>query len=80
MKPDQSAPVEVEPVGSRDGVPLYGVTVRCSEAEALREAELPVTSVQDALVTARWTLREVQTAATIDAVQIVRVAERVQAQ
>lgn len=80
MKPNQSAPVEVEPVGSRDGVSLYGVTVRCSEAEALREAGLPITSAQGAIVTARWTLREVQTAATIDAVQIVQAAEQVQAQ
>lgn len=80
MKPNQRSPDEVEPVGRRDGAPLYSVTVRCSEAEALRETGLSVTSVQGTIVTARWTLREVQTAATIDAVQIVQAAAEAQVQ
>lgn len=71
---------DVEPVGTRNGVPIYSVTVQCSDAEALRRANLPLNSVQGSIITARWTLQDIRTAATIEEVQRIQAAAEVQKQ
>ena len=76
----KARPYRVEPVGTRDGTPIYSVTIRSSDAEAFREAGLSVTSVQGDIITARLTVEEIRRAATVPSVQAIRAAGEVQPQ
>lgn len=72
MRGDRRVQRRVEPVGQRDGEPVYSVTIECDRPSALREAGLPLTSVQGDVITARLTLDQVRVAAAVAAVQIIR--------
>jgi len=58
----------VEPVGSRGGASVYEVLIKCDDPDALREAGIPLGSVQGNVITARLTIDQIRTAATVDAV------------
>ena len=72
LRGDSRALDEVEPVDTRDGEPVYSVTVECDDAAALRAAGVPLTSVQGPIITARWTLNQVRTGAAVGAVKMIR--------
>lgn len=72
MRGDRRVERRVEPVGQRDGAPVYSVTIECDRPSALRAAGLPLTSVQGDVITARLTLDQIRVAATVEAVQIIR--------
>ena len=72
LRGDSLAVDEVEPVDTRDGDPVYSVTVECEDAAALRAAGVPLTSVQGPIITARWTPDQIRTAAAVEAVQVIR--------
>lgn len=78
VRGEEQTPNPVEPVGTRDGAPVYGVMIECSDPAALREAGVPLVSVQGTLITARLTLDQIRTAAAVDAVQSIRAARSVQ--
>ncbi|PSQ96228.1 MAG: hypothetical protein BRD55_07165 [Bacteroidetes bacterium SW_9_63_38] len=52
----------------RDGETTYGVLIRTSDPEALRETALPLGSPSSNILTAHLTISEIQQAAQIDAV------------
>lgn len=62
----------VQPVGDRDGDPVYSVLVVASDAEALRDAGLALTNVRDSVLTARWTPSDIRRAASIEGVRRIR--------
>ena len=72
LRGDSLALDRVEPVGTRDGEPVYSVTVECDDAAALRAADVPLTSVQGDIVTARWTPDQIRTAAAVEAVRMIQ--------
>lgn len=72
LRGDSRSLDEVEPVDTRDGEPVYSVTVECDDAAALRAAGVPLTSVQGPIITARWTLDQIRTAAAVGAVNMIR--------
>ncbi len=52
-----------------DGTTVYSVLLRSNNPEALRDAGLPLNSVQGDIVTARLSLEQLRTAARLEAVQ-----------
>ncbi len=52
-----------------DGTTVYSVILRSEQPEALREAGLPINSVQGSIVTARLRIAQIREAATLEAVQ-----------
>lgn len=54
-----------------DGSVAYHVLVRTDDTEALREEGLPVNSVSGGVVTARWTVEEIRTAAQLESVRTI---------
>jgi hypothetical protein len=69
---DARATGDVKAVGTRDGQDVFSVIIRSENADALRQAGLPLTSVTGTTITARLTMDEIQKAASVEAVQSVR--------
>jgi hypothetical protein len=70
----------VQPVGDRDGDPVYSVLIVASDAEALRDAGLALTNVRDSVLTARWTPSNIRRAASIEGVRRIRAGTPLQLQ
>jgi hypothetical protein len=58
----------VKPVGSRRGESVYEVTIKTDNPDALREAGIPLGTVQGSIATARLTIDQILTAAAVDGV------------
>lgn len=52
-----------------DGVTVYSVILRSNTPEVLRDAGLPLNSVQGDVITARLSITQLRTAARLDAVR-----------
>lgn len=69
---DTTATRRIETVGTRDGEKIYSVLIQSQNPKALRDAEIPLTSVVGETITARLTVDQILTAASTDGVQSVR--------
>lgn len=65
---DDDAPRSESAIEQSDGTVVYPVVVRTDAPEALREAGLPLGTVLDRVVTARWTREQLRTALQLDEV------------
>lgn len=78
LRGDSLAMERVDPVSTKEGAPVYEVTIRTENPDALREAGLPLTSVQGTLVTARLTLDQLRSAASTTGVRTIRAAKQLE--
>jgi len=78
LRADSLALNRLDPVTTRDGSPVYEVFIECDDPTELRDAGLPLTSVQGALITARLTVDQIRTAATMEAVRSIRAATQLE--
>lgn len=69
---DTLATGDVKAVGTRDGENVFSVLIRSENADALREAGVPLTSVAGTIITARLTIDEILRAASVADVQSIR--------
>lgn len=76
IRGEKEGPRPVEPVGSRDGVPVYEVIIKTDDPDALREAGIPLGSVQGSIATARLTVNQILKAATVKGVGGIQAATR----
>lgn len=67
---------DLETATRGDGTVVYLVLVRTNDADALREADLPVNSVSGDVVTARWSVEEIRAAARLPAVRRIEASGR----
>lgn len=65
---DDDAPRSDVAIEQGDGTVVYPVVVRTDAPDALREAGLPLGTVLDRVVTARWTREQLRTALRLDEV------------
>lgn len=65
---DDDAPRPDTAIEQGDGTVIYPVVVRTNAPDALREAGLPLGTVLDRVVTARWTREQLRTALQMDEV------------
>ena len=65
---DDDAPRSDVAIEQGDGTVVYPVVVRTDAPDALREAGLPLSTVLDRVVTARWTREQLRTALRLDEV------------
>lgn len=78
IRGDEEGPRPVEAVGSRGGRSVYEVIIQCDDPDALRDAGIPLNTVQGALITARLTIDQILEAATVKAVDAIRAATKQQ--
>jgi len=75
---EDPAPLTVQRTTRPNGVTAYGVMVRTSAPDALRETGLPLGSVSGSIVSARWTVDEIRRAAGLSEVQSIRASGTMQ--
>jgi hypothetical protein len=75
---DLTGPQSIEPVGKRGGASVYEVLIYGDNPDALREAGIPLGTVQGGLMTARLTIDQILKAAMVDAVQNIQAATKQQ--
>lgn len=75
---EDPSPLSVQRTTRSDGETAYGVMVRTRDADALRESGLPLGSVSGTIVSARWTVNEIRTAASLPEVQSIRASGTMQ--
>lgn len=66
---------EPQPVGQRGQASIYEVILRCDDPDALRNADIPLSSVQGNVITARLSIDQILKAATVDAVGGIQAAQ-----
>ena len=69
---------EAEASGKRDGASVYSVIIVGSDSDELRTAGIPLSSVQDSIMTARLTVEEIRTASALETVREIQAASEVQ--
>jgi hypothetical protein len=66
----------VDSVGTRGGASVYEVIIKTDAPDALREAGIPLNSVQGSIATSRLTINQILKAATVDGVGGIEAATR----
>ena len=76
---DSTATSDVVAEGEmRDGEKVFSVIIESDDANALREADIPLTSVAGSIITARLTMPEILRTAEMEAVRSIRTDRDVQ--
>lgn len=65
---ERQTPTEIPTATTGDGTTVYLVILRTDDAGAVREAGIPLNSVQGSMATARLTVEQIRRAATLESV------------
>jgi hypothetical protein len=74
---DEPPPLSDLVTGTRDGTTVYAVILRVSDADAVRDAGIPLNSVQGSVATARLSVDQIRDAARVPEVARVEESGRV---
>lgn len=80
IRGEEAGPRPVEAVGTRGDAPVYGIIIYCDDAGALRDAGIPLSTVQGEIISARLTINQIREAATIEVVDAIRAGTKQQQQ